>query len=160
MVKYGLGEVTCLTCQSSIIVKTQVLRDRKWEMNLLKKNCDHFTLSIDLYTKDTYLPLIKRDEVRFQLNAVCNICDKKDQCASACNQLNTVKSGSKQFTCHANTAQFRWGFWPNFWAEIYDVDKYDSKFTLVKDNDYLKKITFEESSEYIKERKQVGSKSN
>jgi hypothetical protein len=150
MVKYGVGEIICLTCQSAIIVKTQVLRGKKWEMGVLKQSCDHFTFSIDLFTKDTYLPLIKRDEIRFQLNAACNVCDKKDQCASGCNTLNQVKQSSKQFTCHANTAQFTWGYWPNFWAEIYDMEKYDSKFTLVKDNDYIKKFTFYESPEYIK----------
>jgi hypothetical protein len=154
MVKYGVGEIICLTCQSGIIIKTQILRDKKWEICLLKKSCDHFTFSIDLFTKDTYL-MFKRDEIRFQLNATCNVCDRKEICSSMCNTLNAVKTSSRQFTCHANTAQFKWGYWPNFWAEIYDLDKYENKFTLVKDNDYLKKLTFEESSDYIKDRKQV-----
>lgn len=88
MVKYCSAISTCKTCLAMIGVKTSINRNKGQENEINTDCCDHFLFKIDIYTRNTFSPIGKPDEIAVKMAAKCRKCNKdlvnKTNCKGLC----------------------------------------------------------------------------
>ncbi len=67
MVKYGQCTVRCKQCGKGCGVRTQIQRNKHWERDIVSQVCEHFSVKIDVFTRNTYTPFGKPDCIRFEV---------------------------------------------------------------------------------------------
>ena len=72
MVKYGMCSVKCTKCGKGCEVKTQIQRDAGWDTSITTQECDHGKMSIDMFTRNSFMPWGDPDEIKFRVNFIFN----------------------------------------------------------------------------------------
>lgn len=77
MVNSGYGMIKCNSCDHGCLVKTAVNRNKALEQNVVTQKCEHFEMSISIFTNSNYVAWIvgPRDRISFYLNAKCLNCN-------------------------------------------------------------------------------------
>lgn len=126
MVKFGYGDVKCEQCNQGIGIKTNIHRNSEnWENKIHSGECEHFSFSINILTRKTFLPdndVLKEkkvcfkgvDEIKQDLIATCKACSEELKLTTCCRNTD-IDSGEcvKQCKC-GNRVNFKFIYKTNF----------------------------------------------
>ncbi len=102
----GDAYVVCHECGKGIHCYARIQRDNHWECSVIKRNCSHYTMWIDVYTNNSFVPWTAPDEVRFECFSRCRECNSEQYLKFGRTSFNSGSSSHKA-SCHGNTVSFR-----------------------------------------------------
>ena len=104
MVKFGICEVACENRDLVIQHRSNIANDSRCWATVGQRQCQHWRITIDALTRNTFTPWGEPDEISYRINIICTRCNRSVIAQCGATSFNTKSDSWRQGCCN------------NFWS--------------------------------------------